>query len=214
VAKPLPSAGRAALISGAEAPGSGALLCDAYGGAISRIGPADTAFRSPPPAVLHPVLRQRQHRRLDRPGWTKMRPYVTGGGYQNYIEPSLQHWQQASTAKTQAPSKLPAKRVDPPLLQLPASNRPLTRSHCPIPSPSRALGPRRDPQDRSRPRPARSARSSRHEGNVDQYTTACRNSPFAGGRVGQPRSAVSVWTAQPVVSSTSTLEPQPLVHDR
>ena len=44
VARPLPAAGRAAMIAAAEHPGAGDLLCDAYGGAISRVAPTATAF--------------------------------------------------------------------------------------------------------------------------------------------------------------------------
>jgi FAD/FMN-containing dehydrogenase len=44
VATPLPSAGRAAMIAATEASGAGALLCDAYGGAVNRIAPTATAF--------------------------------------------------------------------------------------------------------------------------------------------------------------------------
>jgi hypothetical protein len=44
VNRPLPHAGRAAMIAAAEAPGSGALLCDAYGGAIGRVPHDATAF--------------------------------------------------------------------------------------------------------------------------------------------------------------------------
>jgi FAD/FMN-containing dehydrogenase len=44
VATALTHAGRAAMIAAAEAPGSGALLCDAYGGAIGRVPKDATAF--------------------------------------------------------------------------------------------------------------------------------------------------------------------------
>src|SRR5205814_5687891 len=76
VAKPLPKAGRAAMIAAAEAPGSGALLCDAYGGAISRVAPAATAF-----VHRHPLFCIQYYGNgataawIDQ-AWTKMRPYV------------------------------------------------------------------------------------------------------------------------------------------
>ncbi|HXO08157.1 MAG TPA: FAD-binding oxidoreductase, partial [Solirubrobacteraceae bacterium] len=43
VAKPLAAAGRSAMIAAAEHPGAGALLCDAYGGAVAQIAPTATA---------------------------------------------------------------------------------------------------------------------------------------------------------------------------
>jgi FAD/FMN-containing dehydrogenase len=113
VAKPLPSAGRAALISAAEAPGSGALLCDAYGGAISRIGPADTAFVHRHPLFCIQYYGNGSTAAWIDQAWTKMRPHVTGGGYQNYIDPSLQHWQQAYYGQNLKRLEATRKRVDP-----------------------------------------------------------------------------------------------------
>jgi FAD/FMN-containing dehydrogenase len=44
VSRPLPHAGRAAMIAAVEASGSGSLLCDSYGGAVNRVAPTATAF--------------------------------------------------------------------------------------------------------------------------------------------------------------------------
>jgi hypothetical protein len=44
ITTPLPAAGRAAMIAAAETAGAGAILCDAYGGAVNRIPTDSTAF--------------------------------------------------------------------------------------------------------------------------------------------------------------------------
>jgi FAD/FMN-containing dehydrogenase len=113
VAKPLPRAGRAAMISAVEAPGSGALLCDAYGGAINRIAPTATAF----------VHRQQlfciqYYGNGSTAAWIdqarqKMRSYVSGQAYQNYIDPSLKHWQQAYYGQNLQRLEATRKQVDP-----------------------------------------------------------------------------------------------------
>lgn len=99
VAKPLPRAARDTLVQAAEAraqmPGSGAILCDSYGGAINRVAPHATAF------VHRDVLFCAQY--LTYPGglpWlrattAKMARYVTGGAYLNYTDPDLDRWQSA-----------------------------------------------------------------------------------------------------------------------
>jgi FAD/FMN-containing dehydrogenase len=99
VAKPLPSAGREALVRALEArariTGSGAILFDSYGGAINRVSPGATAF------VHRHVLFCIQYLSYGGgPGWlastaAKMAPYVTGGAYLNYIDPDLKRWQTA-----------------------------------------------------------------------------------------------------------------------
>jgi FAD/FMN-containing dehydrogenase len=95
VGKPLPSAGRAAMIAATEAPGSGALLCDAYGGAVGSIAPTATAFVHRTPLFCIQYYGNGSTGAWLDQAWTKMRPYVTGGAYQNYIDHSLQHWQVA-----------------------------------------------------------------------------------------------------------------------
>jgi FAD/FMN-containing dehydrogenase len=99
VAKPLPATARQALVQAALAraqiPGSGAILFDAYGGAINQVPPAATAF------VHRKVLFCIQYLTYDGGGawlsstYAKMRPYVTGGAYFNYTDPDLKHWQTA-----------------------------------------------------------------------------------------------------------------------
>ena len=99
VAKPLPAAARAILVQQAEArahiAGSGAILFDAYGGAINRVAPTATAF------VHRNVLFCIQYLSSGAgTAWLdsvhkRMRPYVTGGAYLNYTDPDLDNWQTA-----------------------------------------------------------------------------------------------------------------------
>ncbi len=115
--RPLSQAGRATLISATERrasqPGSGALLMDAYGGAINRIHPQATAF------VHRDVLFCMQY--LSYGGgaaWldqthSAMRPYVSGSAYQNYIDADLAGWQRAYYGKNYARLKQIRKAIDP-----------------------------------------------------------------------------------------------------
>jgi FAD/FMN-containing dehydrogenase len=113
VANPLPNAGRAAMIAAVEAPGSGALLCDSYGGAINRVAPTATAF----------VHRQelfciQYYGNGSTAAWidqarSKMRPHVSGQAYQNYIDPSLTNWQNAYYGQNLQRLESIRKQVDP-----------------------------------------------------------------------------------------------------
>jgi FAD/FMN-containing dehydrogenase len=106
VAQPLSSAGRAAMIAAIErrrrqASGSGSLLLDSYGGAINRVASDATAF------VHRDVMFGVQELAYFPPGgqaaalaWLRsthsaLRPFTTGAGYQNYIDPTLSNWQSA-----------------------------------------------------------------------------------------------------------------------
>lgn len=113
VGKKLPKAGRAAMIAAAEAPGTGALLCDAYGGAIGRVDPAATAFVHRHPLFCIQYYGNGATAAWVDQAWTKMRPYVTGGGYQNYIDHSLQHWQVAYYGQNLPRLEATRKHVDP-----------------------------------------------------------------------------------------------------
>ena len=76
---------------------SGAILLDAYGGAINRIAPAATAF------VHRRMLASCQYYSAggaDAQAWVRatkaaMRPHVSGFAYQNYIDPAQPRWQRA-----------------------------------------------------------------------------------------------------------------------
>jgi FAD/FMN-containing dehydrogenase len=95
----LPTAARNVLISAAEArasqPGSGAILFDSYGGAINHVASNATAF------VHRNMLCCMQYLTYNGGGswlqstWSRMRPYVSGMAYQNYIDSALTTWRQA-----------------------------------------------------------------------------------------------------------------------
>jgi FAD binding domain/Berberine and berberine like len=117
VTKPLPGAGRAALISAIEIrqgqTGSGAILFDSYGGAINQLAPSATAF------VHRRTLYCIQYLAYNGGGpWlgqthNRMRRYVSGMAYQNYIDPALAGWQQAYYGSNYARLQSIRRRVDP-----------------------------------------------------------------------------------------------------
>jgi hypothetical protein len=113
VITPLPEDGRAAMIAGAEAAGSGALLCDAYGGAIGRVGADETAFIHRGPLFCIQYYSGVAATGWVEQAWTKMRPFVSGGAYQNYIDPDLKGWEQAYYGSNLARLKRTRARVDP-----------------------------------------------------------------------------------------------------
>jgi FAD binding domain/Berberine and berberine like len=105
-AHPIPGAGRAAVVRAIDRArrlsGGGALILDAYGGAINRVRPGATAF------VHRDQLFSGQffaswgaaHRGGPILGWLRgfhaqMRPYASGYAYQNYIDPELRSWKHA-----------------------------------------------------------------------------------------------------------------------
>ena len=113
VAKPLPSAGRAAMVAATETPGLGALLCDSYGGAVNRVAPTATAFAHREQLFCIQYYGQGSSASWIDQAWTKMRPYVSGQAYQNYIDPTLKGWQQAYYAGNLPRLKATRQRVDP-----------------------------------------------------------------------------------------------------
>jgi FAD/FMN-containing dehydrogenase len=113
VLTPLPAAGRSAMIAGAEATGSGAFLCDAYGGAIARVDADQTAFVHRRPLFCIQYYSGVAATGWVHQAWTKMRPFVSGGAYQNYIDPDLQGWEQAYYGANLARLKQTRTRVDP-----------------------------------------------------------------------------------------------------
>jgi FAD/FMN-containing dehydrogenase len=117
VAKALPPAGRNALISAIETrqgqTGSGAILFDSYGGAINAVAPSATAF------VHRRQLFCIQYLAYNGGGpWlgqtkNRMRPFVSGMAYQNYIDPAQSKWQQAYYGSNYARLQSIRRRVDP-----------------------------------------------------------------------------------------------------
>jgi FAD/FMN-containing dehydrogenase len=113
VRTPLPAAGRAAMIAAAEAPGSGAFLCDAYGGAIGRVGADQTAFVHRGPLFCIQYYSGVATTGWVGQAWRKMRPFVSGNAYQNYIDPDLHGWEHAYYGANLARLKATRTRIDP-----------------------------------------------------------------------------------------------------
>lgn len=113
VAKPLSNAGRAAMIAAVEAPGSGALLCDSYGGAVNRVPPTATAFVHRQQLFCIQYYGTGSTASWIDQAWRKMRPYVSGYAYQNYIDRSLKGWQHAYYGQNLQRLQQTRKRVDP-----------------------------------------------------------------------------------------------------
>jgi FAD/FMN-containing dehydrogenase len=113
VDRQLSSAGRAAMIAAVEALGSGALLCDSYGGAVNRVHPASTAFVHREQLFCIQYYGNGGTAAWIDQAWRKMRPYVSGQAYQNYIDPGLKNWQQAYYGENLRRLEHVRKRVDP-----------------------------------------------------------------------------------------------------
>ena len=82
--------------------GSGALLLDAYGGALNRPAPDATAFVHRDMlfslqylAYFNGATAGRASGRWIKGAWRALRPHASGEAYQNYIDPDLEHWQRA-----------------------------------------------------------------------------------------------------------------------
>ncbi len=113
VAKPLSRAGRAAMIAATEASGAGALLCDCYGGAVNRVAPTATAFVHRDQLFCIQYYGAGSTAAWISQAWSKMRPYVSGQAYQNYIDPSLKNWPQAYYAQNLGRLEDIREQVDP-----------------------------------------------------------------------------------------------------
>ena len=122
--EPLPRRAREIMVDWIErrqrAPsqGSGALLLDAYGGAINRPRPGATAF------VHRDMLFSLQYltyfggegRAADRwinGVWRALRPFASGQAYQNYIDPQLPGWARAYYGSNLARLRAVKRQVDP-----------------------------------------------------------------------------------------------------
>ncbi len=100
--------------------GSGALLLDAYGGALNRPAPDATAFVHRDMlfslqylAYFNGGTAGRASRRWINGVWRALRPHVSGEAYQNYIDPQLEHWQRAYYGSNLERLREIKKQVDP-----------------------------------------------------------------------------------------------------
>ncbi|MEA2147581.1 MAG: hypothetical protein QOG59_3168 [Solirubrobacteraceae bacterium] len=113
VTTPLSHAGRAAMIAAAQTAGAGALLCDAYGGAVNRVAPTATAFMHRGPLFCIQYYGDGAGPAWVDQAWTKMRPHVSGHAYQNYIDASLPDWPHAYYGQNLGRLQATRQRVDP-----------------------------------------------------------------------------------------------------
>jgi FAD/FMN-containing dehydrogenase len=117
VSHTLPSAARQKLISAIEArnsqAGSGAILFDAYGGAINRLAPDATAFVHRNELFCIQYLSYNGTKTWLEQTRSSMHSYVSGQCYQNYIDRDLPHWQQAYYGSNYARLKQIRAAVDP-----------------------------------------------------------------------------------------------------
>jgi hypothetical protein len=99
LAKPLTASGRAVLTGAIEGrqklPGSGAILFDAYGGAINRVAPGKTAFVHRNAICCIQYLSYSGGESWLDSTYASMRPHVSGMAYQNYIDQDLGDWRRA-----------------------------------------------------------------------------------------------------------------------
>ncbi|WP_181019752.1 FAD-binding oxidoreductase [Nonomuraea typhae] len=91
----LPAAGIAALVAGVARPGRHAVLLDALGGAVGRVGARDTAF--PHRAALYSVqyYADGTSRTWLRGVHGELRAFFGDHAYVNYIDPDLREWRSA-----------------------------------------------------------------------------------------------------------------------
>lgn len=99
VRRPLSAQARAVLTRAVEQrasqAGSGAILFDSYGGAINRVAPGATAFVHRNQLFCMQYLSYNGGAAWLNQVYGRMRPYVSGMAYQNYIDADLNTWRQA-----------------------------------------------------------------------------------------------------------------------
>ncbi len=124
--EPLPPRARRAMVDWIErrqrtpALGSGALLLDAYGGALNRPRPDATAFVHRDMLFSLQYLAyfggdaaRRASNRWLNGVWRALRPHASGEAYQNYIDPQLRRWQRAYYGSNLERLREVKRRVDP-----------------------------------------------------------------------------------------------------
>jgi FAD/FMN-containing dehydrogenase len=113
------AAGRAAIRKAVEDRGAkpGALLIDAYGGAINRVAPAATAFmhRNQLASIQYFAAAGDWNaaRAWVRAARHTLAPHVSGYAYQNYIDPDLATWKHAYYGANLARLEQVKRRYDP-----------------------------------------------------------------------------------------------------
>ena len=113
VERPLSHAGREAMIAAVEARGSGALLCDSYGGAVNRVASTATAFVHRRQLFCIQYYGNGATAAWIDQAWRRMRPYVSGQAYQNYIDPALKGWPRAYYGRNLPRLEATRVQVDP-----------------------------------------------------------------------------------------------------
>jgi FAD/FMN-containing dehydrogenase len=117
LSRPLPAAAREQLLAAVErrarSPGSAAILFDSYGGAINRVERDATAFVHRRELCAIQYLTYGGGASWLGATHAAMRPYVSGGAYQNYIDPELTTWRAAYYGANYHRLVAVQKRVDP-----------------------------------------------------------------------------------------------------
>jgi hypothetical protein len=113
VSRPLPAAGRAALLGAVASPGAGAVLFDCYGGALNRVASDATAFVHREQLFCMQYYGDGPSAAWIDNAWHAMRPFVSGQAYQNYIDPSLTGWEKAYYGRNLKRLEQIRKQVDP-----------------------------------------------------------------------------------------------------
>jgi FAD/FMN-containing dehydrogenase len=115
--KPLSASGRAVLTHAIELrqgqPGSGAILFDAYGGAINRVAPGKTAFVHRNAICCIQYLSYNGGEAWLDSTYASMRSHVSGMAYQNYIDHDLRDWRRAYYGSNYRRLVGVQRRVDP-----------------------------------------------------------------------------------------------------
>jgi FAD/FMN-containing dehydrogenase len=114
VSSPLGADGIAAMLSAAEtAAGPGALLCDAYGGRVGEVARSETAFVHRDELFCIQYYGEGPASQWVEGAWRRMRPFVSGFAYQNYIDAELRDWRQAYYGANYPRLMATRRRVDP-----------------------------------------------------------------------------------------------------